>query len=91
MKQKPVGYSWQETIINSRKQPFQNIDQNGYSKPCTSQVKQSTTYTSAINKHLQKYTHTENLQNIQYTKTLNRKSKYLIYLTECVTEPIIHR
>ena len=70
-----------KTIINNKKQPRQSINQNSYSKPCNSklnhlcctQVQATSTFRSTV-------TH----KTFKIYKKLNCKSKFLIYLTECV-------
>ena len=65
-------------IVNIRKELCQSVDQNCYSKPS----KKYMLHTSAIKKHLQKYRVTHKAFKI-YNK-LNCKSKYLVFLMECV-------
>ena len=70
-----------KTIVNNRKQLCENIDQNGYPKPCNSKLN-NLCCTQVQSTNIFRSTVTHNTFKI-YNK-LNCKSKYLIYVMECV-------
>ena len=71
MKQKPAGYSWQESNCQ-QKTAMSKYWLKWLFKALQLLVEQLMLCTSTINKHLQKYSRTQNLQNIQQTKLQNQ-------------------
>ena len=70
-----------KTIVSNRKQLCQNIDPNGYWKPCNSKLNNlCCTQVQSTNTFKNTVTH----KTFKMYNKLNCKSKYLIYLMECM-------